>query len=132
MFNLGPSPFSLLYKYSFQMSKLNMFITAFCVLFLIKLRWPKNQRLENRNKGLDVFHAVGHLYSVNDSVSHYKISYRPGPGGQSHLFVFSGLILINEVVHPANNTGPTTRGIHNNVFYLAILLIYRIYLRNKK
>lgn len=26
-----------------KMSKLNMFITADCVLFLIKVRWPKNK-----------------------------------------------------------------------------------------
>ena len=27
------------------MNKFNMFITAVCVLFLIKLRWPKNKSI---------------------------------------------------------------------------------------
>ena len=28
-----------------KMNKFNMFITAVCVLFLIKLRWPKNKSI---------------------------------------------------------------------------------------
>ena len=28
-----------------KMNKFNMFITAVCVLFLIKLRWPKNESI---------------------------------------------------------------------------------------
>ena len=31
----------------FKMCKFNMFITAVCVLFLIKLRWPKNKSIYN-------------------------------------------------------------------------------------
>ena len=38
------------------MNKFNMFITAVCVLFLIKLRWPKNKSiyetvLSSKNRG---------------------------------------------------------------------------------
>ena len=29
-----------------------MFITAVCVLFLIKLRWPKNKSIYNRKLGM--------------------------------------------------------------------------------
>ena len=32
-----------------KMRKLTMFITAVCVLFLIKLRWPKNKSLFHFN-----------------------------------------------------------------------------------
>ena len=32
-----------------RMSKLNMFIIALCVLFLIKLRWPKNAASSHKN-----------------------------------------------------------------------------------
>ena len=35
-----------------RMSKLNMFIIALCVLFLIKLRWPKNKSLNDSYIGL--------------------------------------------------------------------------------
>ena len=35
-----------------RMSKLNMFIIALCVLFLIKLRWPKNKSLNESYIGL--------------------------------------------------------------------------------
>ena len=32
-----------------KMNKFNMFITAVCVLFLIKLRWPKNKSIYDTN-----------------------------------------------------------------------------------
>ena len=35
-----------------RMGKLNMFIIALCVLFLIKLRWPKNKSLNEFYIGL--------------------------------------------------------------------------------
>ena len=34
-----------------KMCKFNMFITAVCVLFLIKLRWPKNKNIYNNIEG---------------------------------------------------------------------------------
>ena len=39
-----------------QISKFNMFITVFCVLCLIKLRWPKNK-------------------SLNDTLEHFQKSF---------------------------------------------------------
>ena len=33
-----------------KMSKLNIFITVVCVPFLIKLRWPKNKSLYDKEK----------------------------------------------------------------------------------
>ena len=47
-----------------KMSKLNMFITAVCVLFLIKkLRWPKNKslyplRIKQNSRGKE-YHISG-------------------------------------------------------------------------
>ena len=35
-----------------RMSKLDIFIIALCVLFLIKLRWPKNKSLNESYIGL--------------------------------------------------------------------------------
>ena len=36
------------------MCKFNMFITAVCVLFLIKLRWPKNKSIYDTNLHLNL------------------------------------------------------------------------------
>ena len=36
-----------------KMNKFNMFVTAVCVLFLIKLRWPKNKSIE-----VDLFFTI--------------------------------------------------------------------------
>ena len=36
-----------------KMRKFDMFIAAVCVLFLVKLRWPKNKSLYNNNDDND-------------------------------------------------------------------------------
>ena len=45
-----------------KMNKFNMFITAVCVLFLIKLRWPKNKSIyvtfAKRENGMTRTHAT--------------------------------------------------------------------------
>ena len=43
------------------MKVFNMFITAVCVIFLIKLRWPKTKSLYDN---LYLFHQVNKLTSV--------------------------------------------------------------------
>ena len=46
------------------MNKFNMFITAVCVLFLIKLRWPKNKSI---NAQWAVFNdAIGTPWRVDE------------------------------------------------------------------
>ena len=46
------------------MNKFNMFITAVCVLFLIKLRWPKNKSIYDITKFKNL---VGYLtYMLTD------------------------------------------------------------------
>ena len=47
-FSIVKPPFSFLHtkrQVIIKMNKFNMFITAVCVLFLIKLRWPKNKSI---------------------------------------------------------------------------------------
>ena len=45
------------------MNKFNMFITAVCVLFLIKLRWPKNKSIYDTEKDL-----FGKLFQAPDRI----------------------------------------------------------------
>ena len=55
------------------MNKFNMFITAVCVLFLIKLRWPKNKSIYEADRAkvkttLDIFSCKGKEFSCKYTV----------------------------------------------------------------
>ena len=50
------------------MNKFNMFITAVCVLFLIKLRWPKNKSIsEGFRDRVIAFSADSTSFSTKES-----------------------------------------------------------------
>ena len=52
------------------MCKFNMFITAVCVLFLIKLRWPKNKSIYGN------LYFLSHNYRVHIILFRLKKNYR--------------------------------------------------------
>jgi len=56
-----------------KMRKFITFITAVCVLFLIKLRWPRNKSLYDvvaaTAKALSVYNFVLYLQSVNSGMA---------------------------------------------------------------
>ena len=59
-----------------KMNKFNMFITAVCVLLLIKLRWPKNKSI----------HDTVFLASCKLKLSLFLEGYHnAGPGGTSQF-----------------------------------------------
>ena len=51
-----------------MMCKFNMFITAICVLFLIKLRWPKNKSIYVTTRCTRVAKRVQHVAPTNVAI----------------------------------------------------------------